>query len=174
MDVKIEREIQPQVFRRVMGRFVTGVTVVTARHDGGIRGMTANAFMSGSLEPPLCVVAVARRARMHAVLMSASDVGVSILAADQEDLSAHFAGTPEPPVTPGFETLGNAPVLKRACARLATEIVARHDCGDHTLFVCHIRHMDSDDRAPLVYHAGRYGAVAHDADDDPVSEPEFW
>ena len=97
-----------------------------------------------------------------------------MLADHQEDVSAHFAGTPEPPVTPGFETLGDAPVLAGACARLATEIVARHDCGDHTLFVCHILGMDADESAPLVYHAGRYGAVVHDADDDPVSQPEFW
>ena len=58
--------VDGKLFRRVMGRFATGVTVITAEAEGGVRGMTANAFMSGSLDPPLCLVAVAKKARLHA------------------------------------------------------------------------------------------------------------
>ena len=174
MDQLMQTEIEPHVFRRVMGRFVTGVTVITAWQGGEARGMTANAFMSASLEPPLCVVAVAKRARMHALLLEATHFGVNILADDQESLSSHFAGTAVPGLSPIFEDGGPAPLLADACARLATETVARHDCGDHTLFVGHILHMDCDDRAPLAYHAGRYGAVVHREGDHDVSEPEFW
>lgn len=170
----MQREIEPRLFRRVMGRFATGVTVITAWQGRTARGMTANAFMSGSLEPPLCVVAVAKRARMHALLIEAAHFGVNFLADGQEALSSHFAGTPAPGVSPAFEAAGPAPLLVDACARLSTEIVARHDCGDHTLFIGHILHMDSDDRAPLVYHAGHYGTVVHREGDHAVLEPEFW
>ena len=65
------REIDPALFRRVMGSFATGVTVILAEVKGETRGMTANAFMSGSLEPPLCIVSVAKRAHMHAHLAAA-------------------------------------------------------------------------------------------------------
>ena len=66
------------LFRRVMGRFATGVTVITAEAEGGVRGMTANAFMSGSLTPPLCVISVAKQARLHGALTAAGHFGVSI------------------------------------------------------------------------------------------------
>ena len=72
------------VFRRVMASFVTGVTVITTQVHGEIRGMTANAFMSGSLEPPLCVVSVGKKARMHAFLLESGHFGVNILARGQE------------------------------------------------------------------------------------------
>src|SRR5271156_6625102 len=67
------------LFRRVMASFVTGVTVITTQLRGEIRGMTANAFMSGSLDPPLCVISVALKARMHAFLLEADHFGISIL-----------------------------------------------------------------------------------------------
>ena len=81
-------------FRRVMASFVTGVTVVTTQVRDEIRGMTANAFMSGSLDPPLCVISVALKARMHAFLVEAGHFGVNILARGQEPLIGHFSGRP--------------------------------------------------------------------------------
>ena len=82
------------LFRRVMASFVTGVTVITTQVRGEIRGMTANAFMSGSLEPPLCVISVGKKARMHAFLLEAGHFGVNTLARGQEALIGHFAGRP--------------------------------------------------------------------------------
>ena len=84
--------IDTRLFRRVMGRFATGVTVITAEAEGGVRGMTANAFMSGSLTPPLCLISVAKKARMHDALKDSGHFGVSILAQGQERISQHFAG----------------------------------------------------------------------------------
>ena len=81
-------------FRRVMASFATGVTVITTQLRGELRGMTANAFMSGSLEPPLCVVSVGLKARMHAFLLEAGHFGVNILARGQESLIGHFSGRP--------------------------------------------------------------------------------
>ena len=107
------------LFRRVMGSFATGVTVITTEARGEIRGMTANAFMSGSLEPPLCVISVARRARIHPLLVEAGHFGVSILAKDQERLSTHFAGGPVADIAPEFVRAGRTPVLGGR---------ERHDC----------------------------------------------
>ena len=80
------------LFRRVMGRFATGVTVITAEAEGGVRGMTANAFMSGSLSPPLCIISVATKAKLHNALTAGRTFGVSMLAQGQEAISRHFAG----------------------------------------------------------------------------------
>ena len=167
-------EIDPRLFRRVMGRFASGVTVITAEEGGEMRGMTANAFMSGSLEPPLCVVSIAKRAHMHARLTRATHMGVNILADGQEEVSQHFAGRPVAGLRPAFERIAGVPLLADAGARIATEIVARHDCGDHTLIVGHILHMDADERPPLLYHAGRYAHLLHRRGDFDVPVPEFW
>jgi len=104
------------LFRRVMGRFATGVTVITTEAQGGVRGMTANAFMSGSLAPPLCVIAVARKARLHRALETSGQFGVSMLAQGQEAISRHFAGqgTSEPELL--FEHIAGVPVLAHVCA----------------------------------------------------------
>lgn len=86
-------DIDPRHFRRTLGRFATGVTVVTVARPEGPHGMTANAFLSVSLDPPLVLVSVDRRARMHAYLAEATRYGVSILARDQEIAARHFAGS---------------------------------------------------------------------------------
>ena len=72
--------IDAALFRRVMGSFATGVTVITAEAEEGVRGMTANAFMSGSLDPPLCIISVSKKARMHELLEKTGHFGVSMLA----------------------------------------------------------------------------------------------
>jgi flavin reductase (DIM6/NTAB) family NADH-FMN oxidoreductase RutF len=167
-------EIDTVLFRRVMSRFATGVTVITAEHDGGVRGMTANAFMSGSMEPPLCVVSVAKRAHMHAVMLTATHFGVNILAENQVEISEHFAGRPNLGLAVEFDRRGPAPLLASACGRIVVETAARHDCGDHTLFIGHILRMDADDRAPLLYHGGRYRGLDRARLDSKVEVPEFW
>jgi len=168
------REFDEGLFRRVMGSFATGVTVVTAREGEGARGMTANAFMSGSLEPPLCIVSVAKRAHMHDLLMRVEHFGVSILADHQEDLSDHFSGRPDSGVSVRLARLGPALLLTETCGRIAAEIVARHDCGDHTIFIGHIVNMEAEDRAPLIYHSGRYAALNRRRAEHDVAVPEFW
>ena len=94
-------------FRRVMASFVTGVTVVTTQVRGEIRGMTANAFMSGSLDPPLCVISVALKARMHGFLVEAGHFGVNILARGQEPLIGHFSGRPVEGIDPQYQYAGH-------------------------------------------------------------------
>jgi flavin reductase len=166
--------IDTALFRRVMGSFATGVTVITAASGDEVRGMTANAFMSGSLTPPLCIISVAKKARMHDLLVTIGHFGVSILARDQEAVSQHFArqGATEPDLS--FEHIEGIPVLAGVSASLAANIETRHDCGDHTLFIGRILGLREYGRAPLVYHAGRY-ATLHDKKVVPTDAAiDFW
>jgi flavin reductase (DIM6/NTAB) family NADH-FMN oxidoreductase RutF len=166
-------EIDPAHFRRVMSHFASGVTVITAEHDGETRGMTANAFMSGSLEPPLCIVSVTKRAHMHGHLLAAGRFAVNILASGQEDYASHFAGRPIPDLQPAFRLVEGIPTLERPAAWMTAEVAATHDCGDHTIFVGHIRFMEAHDRPPLLYYAGGYAALVPLREATPAL-PEFW
>lgn len=163
------------LFRRVMGRFATGVTVVAAYAAGGLRAMTANAFLSASLDPPLCLVSVGRAARMHRHLLAAERFSVNVLARDQEAVSNLFAGRGggDASAVP-FDPLHGVPLLPGAVARLAAVKVAVHDCGDHSLFVGRILHMDRRPGEPLVYLDGRYGSFDHEAETPAVPPPDQW
>ena len=154
------RPFDDRVFRRALGRFATGVIVLTAGSRGAPHAMTANAFMSGSLRPPFVVVSVGRRARMHRRLAGVRRFGVSILDQGQEPASRHFAGQAIAGFAPAFAELGGVPVLADAAVTLAARIRYRYDCGDHTLFVGEVRALAVNAGAsPLLYYEGRYGML---------------
>ena len=162
-------------FRRAMASFVTGVTVVTTQVRGEIRGMTANAFMSGSLDPPLCVIAVGETARMHAFLMESGHFGVNILARGQEALIGHFAGRPVEGLDLKYEYAGGTPLLVHAQATIAAKVIARHACGDHSLFVGQIfalRHTEA--LSPIVLHAGLLASLKHSHEQRLEPTLDFW
>jgi flavin reductase (DIM6/NTAB) family NADH-FMN oxidoreductase RutF len=166
--------IDPGRFRSVMGRFATGVTVVSASLEGQVHCMTANAFMSGSLEPPLCVISVGRAARMHDVLARARHFAVSVLAEHQEQYSRHFSGRLVEGFAPSFEYAGEIPLLADRLAAIAARVKEVHPCGDHSLFVGEILHMSAEGlRKPLVFYGGRYAALVHPAGLS-LPTPEFW
>jgi len=166
--------IDHALFRRVMGSFATGVTVITTEARGEVRGMTANAFMSGSLQPPLCVISVALRARLHPLLVEAGHFGVSILAKDQEKLSTHFAGGAAADAVPQFVRVGRTPLLAGATATIAADILVRHDCGDHSIFVGRIVHLGAHARAPLIVHEGRYASLTYSKERTADWVADFW
>ena len=151
-------KLDPQLFRNTLGSFASGVTVVTAELNGEVRGMTANAFISVSLEPPLILVSVARKATMHDFLTKGQLYGVSILADDQAVYSNHFAGWEQPGLEPEFFYEGATPLLSGAVAHLIAEVVDPHEAGDHTLYIGKVKHLAYDEsRAPLLYFKGKYG-----------------
>lgn len=174
MNAHNNQPVDAKLFRRVMGRFTTGVTVITAQAEGAVRGMTANAFMSGSLSPPLCIISVAKKARMHQTLIDAGHFGVSMLAQGQEGLSLHFAG--QGATDPGvvFEHMHGVPVLAGVSAAIAASIEVVHECGDHSLFIGHISGMRDEGLAPLVYHAGKYASLQYPQEKSPYPLIEFW
>jgi flavin reductase len=156
----MRRPFDHRVFRHALGRFATGVIVLTAGPRKAPHGMTANAFMSGSLEPPLVVVSVGRHARMHARLAGARRFGVSILDQGQEPASRHFAGQAVAGFAPAFTELGGVPVLAEAAVTLAARIKHSYDCGDHTLFVGEVQKLAVREAAPpLLFFEGRYGML---------------
>ena len=148
-----------KTFRDALGRFATGVTVVGMHTPDGPRGITVNAFASLSLSPPLVGVSIDHGAGAHAALQASERYGVSVLAADQREISDRFAGRDvDPPLA--WEDLAGAPVLGGALVHLGCRIVDRVVTGDHTLFVGEVEGAAVRDGAPLLYHRGRYGVDA--------------
>ena len=171
----VDGAVTHALFRRVMASFVTGVTVVTTQAHGEVRGMTANAFMSGSLDPPLCVISVALKARMHAFLVEAGHFGVSILARGQESLIGHFSGRPVEALNPKFDYAGDTPVLANSNSTIAAKVVAQHACGDHSLFIGHIftlRHNEGV--TPIVLHVGKLASLIHTHEQTIWPTLDFW
>jgi flavin reductase (DIM6/NTAB) family NADH-FMN oxidoreductase RutF len=148
-------------FRQTLGRFATGVTVVTALYDGEVHGMTANSFTAVSLAPPLVLVSVDNRARMQQILPRHGRYGISILHADQQHISAHFAGRPTAGFSVDFDWFEEMPLIAGALAQFVCSIRDSVSAGDHTL---HIGHVDEfrrhkDEPTPLIFFGSRYATV---------------
>ncbi|MEP4486727.1 MAG: p-hydroxyphenylacetate 3-hydroxylase reductase component [Halioglobus sp.] len=149
-------------FRRALGNFATGVTVITARGATGVRvGVTASSFNSVSLEPPLILWSSIKDTPSSAVFESASHFAVNILAADQMELSNHFARQQEDKFAglswaPG---VGGAPLLPGCSGRFQCEAYDKVDGGDHWIFIGKVVAFDDFGRSPLCFHQGSYSMV---------------
>ncbi|WP_172328229.1 flavin reductase family protein [Mangrovicoccus sp. HB161399] len=153
--------IDPRLLRDACGRFATGVTVITTRSGAGDFGMTANAFMSVSLDPPLIAVSLGRKARMLAEIRAARRYAVNVLAGDMEPVAMHFAGRHDPALASVLGEEDGLPVLAGAAAVFHTDVVQEIEAGDHVLFIGHVRRIAQDaDAPPLLFHAGRFGLLA--------------
>jgi flavin reductase (DIM6/NTAB) family NADH-FMN oxidoreductase RutF len=150
-------------FRQVMGRFATGVTVVTTVERDTVHGMTANGFLSVSLRPPLVLVSLGR-CRMNEMLPRSGRYGVSVLAHDQQHFAAHFAGQKPSPVEPTFLWQNGLPLLEGALAHLGCRVVDVHRAGDHVLWIGEIEYLDHRDDGPLLFYTGRFGTMREVAD----------
>ena len=155
--------IDPDSFRSVLGRFASGITVVTTRDaEGRDVGMTVSAFCSVSLEPPLVQVCVDHAASLYAALVVSKGYGVNILAAEQEALSRRFATAES---TRRFDGIGyrrgesGVVLLDDALAHLECRIVGSHDAGDHTLFVGEVESASARSARPLLYYRGGYAQL---------------
>jgi flavin reductase (DIM6/NTAB) family NADH-FMN oxidoreductase RutF len=150
-------------FRRTLGMFATGVTVLTTRSGESVHGMTANAFMSVSLRPPLVLVSVDRRARMSNLLHEGVRFGVNVLEAAQVDLSDHFAGrAAEDSDEPRFELVHDTPLVEGALAHLVARVVRSYWGGDHSLFLGQVEYAHYGEGEPLLFHGGRYERLVRD------------
>lgn len=148
-----------RAFRNACGKFATGITVVTVEVDGEMHGMTANAFMSVSLDPPLVVVSVGKKAHMHALLAQSTRYAISILNSEQEAYSGHFAGFGPPDFTPAFTTRHHHPVIADAIAYFVTTLYAAYEGGDHTLYVGLVEYFESNSADPILYYSGKYRQI---------------
>ncbi|GBF06886.1 flavin reductase-like FMN-binding protein [Deinococcus aerius] len=158
MTSPVSEGIPPYEFRQTLGRFASGVTVITATDGEARRGMTANAFVSVSLTPPLILVSVDHRAQMHA-LLSREDVtrfGVSILSSTQRYLSEHFAGKPGPEEAVPWFLHEGLPLIGGSVAQLVCRKQEAIEAGDHTLYLGFVEYARYTDDDPLLYFRGQY------------------
>src|SRR5947209_6942955 len=160
-------EAAARELRNVMGRFATGVTVVTTTHRDTIHGMTANAFLSVSLRPPLVLVSLGR-CRMSEMLPRTGRYGVSVLGADQEHFAAHFAGQQTSQVDPQFVWEKDFPLLDGALAHVGCRVVDVHAAGDHVLWIGEVEHLSHRDGEPLLFYTGRFGTLRETEDREPA------
>ncbi|HVB32554.1 MAG TPA: flavin reductase family protein [Gemmatimonadaceae bacterium] len=154
--------LDPDAFRAVLGRFASGVTILTTRDAAGRdHGMTVSAFCSVSLEPPLVLACVDHTADMHDLLMTLDDVGVSILASGQEALSRRFAELESDRFDGIGYTRGERGVVlfDEALAHLECRVRHRHAAGDHTVFVCEVERATVRQERPLLYYRGGYAQL---------------
>jgi flavin reductase (DIM6/NTAB) family NADH-FMN oxidoreductase RutF len=139
-----------------LGRFASGVTVVTARQAERTHGMTANAFVSVSIDPPLVLVSLDNRSYMHRILPAVGRYGISVLAEDQEQLSNHFAGRTVEAIRVRFVTRDGIPLLDGAVAHYVVHVIDVHPAGDHTLYIGQVEYFETYDERPLLFYASQY------------------
>ncbi|MDQ2639163.1 MAG: flavin reductase family protein [Pseudomonadota bacterium] len=162
-----------RAFRSALGNFATGVTIVTTRSEvGDDVGVTANSFNSVSLNPPMILWSLSRKALSLAAFQNNPYFAVHILASDQDSLSARFA-------TPGADKFaglsiergeGEVPLLEGCAARFRCRTAFRHEGGDHVILVGEVLGFDSWHRPPLLYHAGRYAFAVEKRSEVPHND----
>jgi 4-nitrophenol 2-monooxygenase / 4-nitrocatechol 4-monooxygenase, reductase component len=155
--------ISSEEFRSALGRFPSGVTIVTSKGDDGEnRGITVSAFSSLSLEPPLVLICIDKRASLHDHLKEGRHFAVNVLAEDQEDLSRRFASKD----AKRFNEVGwregvtGAPLLADVLAAIECRVLHSYPGGDHTIFVGEVLTTTVDEKKPLAYFRGGYSRLA--------------
>src|SRR3954464_13872768 len=153
-------------FRKAMGAFATGVTIITVDLEGEVHGMTANAFASVSLDPMLVLVCVDHSTRTHAHLHAKKRFGVNVLCEDQRAISEYYA-RPERTHEHAEEEAGarfdrtqhGTPVLHGALAYLECRLHTAQDAGDHTIFIAEVEDVVVREGNPLLFFRGKYRSI---------------
>jgi flavin reductase (DIM6/NTAB) family NADH-FMN oxidoreductase RutF len=156
-------------FRKAMGCFATGVTIITLDLDGEIHGMTANAFASVSLDPLLLLVCVDHSARTHAHMHAKKRFGINILAENQRVISEYYARPVQGPAEQNdaeeeagacFDrTAHGTPVLRGALAYLECRLQSTREAGDHTIFIAEVEDVVMRQGDPLLFFRGKYRKI---------------
>lgn len=157
-----QTNFDPKDFRRALGNFATGVTIVTARAaDGTNVGVTASSFNSLSMDPPLILWSSIKDTPSCKLFETATHFAVNILASDQMDMSNHFARQQEDKFE-GVDWdvgIGGAPIFPNCAGRFQCESYDKLDGGDHWIFVGRVVSFDDNGRSPLCFHQGSYSMV---------------
>jgi flavin reductase (DIM6/NTAB) family NADH-FMN oxidoreductase RutF len=167
MSVDPSPAVDSLVFRKVLGRFATGVTVVTTSQGDQRAGITVNAFCSVSLEPPLVLVCIEQRNYAHDLIMASGAFAVNLLSSDQADVSRCFASQGPDKVAAfcGVQTheeVTGAPVFDHCVGFVDCRVEAIYPGGDHSIFVGRVEALGGSDGPPLLYYSGRYGQLHED------------
>lgn len=161
--------VTPAEFRKALGCFATGITVITLDSEDEVHGMTANAFTSVSLDPMLVLVCVDQRARTHAHLRAKKRFGVNILAESQRAISDYYA-RPTRTHDRAAEEAGaqfertehGTPVLRGALAYLECRLHTAQDAGDHTIFIAEVEEVVVSGGDPLLYFSSKYRKIGEE------------
>lgn len=160
----MEAGLDKRTFRRTMGLFGTGVTVISSKVEADIHAMTANAFTSVSLDPPLILVCLNRGSKMESFLRKGSHFAVNFLSSDQEPLSRHFAGGHGNKNAPSVEFISwsKTPRLTNCLGAVACEVHTTFDAGDHEIVVGKVEdiYLDDAEKRPLLFWKGQYHALS--------------
>ena len=162
MNIQPEIGFDSKAFRRALGNFATGVTIMTAQNAQGEKvGVTANSFNSVSLDPPLILWSIDKRSSSYAVFAEATHFAVNILSADQIDLSNKFARSKDDKyANVDFDLgAGNVPVLQECSAVFECERYDILEGGDHWIILGRVVNFQDNGRSPLLYHQGAYSSV---------------
>ncbi len=161
--------LNPSEFRKAMGAFATGVTIITVDLDGEVHGMTANAFTSVSLDPVLVLVCVDSQTKTHAHLHARKRFGINVLGEDQRAISEYYArpdrthDRAEAEAGARFDrTVQGTPVLHGALAYLECRLHSAQDAGDHTIFIAEVEDVQVREGDALLYFRGKYRKVGED------------
>ncbi|MGI9522226.1 MAG: flavin reductase family protein [Hyphomicrobiaceae bacterium] len=158
-----KREIEEHALRDVLGCFATGVVVATTRGEGDAPvGLTVSSFNSVSLNPPLVLWSLACSANSHAAFSASAAFAINILSRDQADVCLQFARPAADkfrgvPWCPGID---GVPVLRDALATLECRIYRQYEGGDHTIFIGEVVQLRASEKAPLIYHRGKFTGLA--------------
>jgi flavin reductase len=164
--------LNPSEFRKAMGCFATGVTIITVDLDGEVHGMTANAFASVSLDPMLVLVCVDSETRTHAHLHARKRFGINVLGEDQRAISEYYARPErdheraETEAGARFDrTRQGTPMLHGALAYLECRLRSTHEAGDHSIFIAEVEDVVVREGDPLLFFRGKYRKVGEDAEE---------
>jgi flavin reductase len=160
------RAFTSRQFRDTLGGFATGITVITTRGEDHAYGMTASAFSSVSLDPPLVLVCIGLSATGSEMIRRNGVFAVNILSADQEPLSRFFASKDRPRGRDAFrgvphrEEISGAPILEDVACFVDCRVHAEHEVGDHLIFIGEVVALGYDPEArPLLFHGGSYALL---------------
>jgi flavin reductase (DIM6/NTAB) family NADH-FMN oxidoreductase RutF len=166
--VAVDRVVAQDAYRHALGRFATGIAVITTRYDGRDHAMTVNSFSSVSLDPPLVLFSCEKIARFHEAVTASGTWAASVLAASQLDASRWFAlrGRPFEDQFAAFATREalevEALVLEGCIAAVECRTVGAYEGGDHTVIVGEVVAVSvrEPEVEPLLYYGGRYRTLA--------------
>src|SRR5699024_370069 len=141
-----------RIFRNTMGKFATGVTIVTTTIGDNINGMTANVFMYDSYEAKLITISVDNEDNILDKIHNSDKFAVSIIGQEQQDLSMHFAGQKEKNDCVEFDFINSMPVVRNSLATVVCDVYDSHVIGDHTLFIGSVMNVVLMDGKRLIFY----------------------
>lgn len=151
---KVSDKIDPNILRQTAGAFATGVTIITVDHEDEMHGMTANSFVSVSLDPALVMFSVRNEAQILSAISVGKAIGINILQESQKAISDHFAGIENSAANPSFETIHDSKILKGCLAYYCCQVDRIIECGDHQLILCKVIICQRNEGKPLLYYSG--------------------